>query len=111
MVMQIHDRVSRLDVPVYDPMSMGGVKRGRKLPQQADGTPDRKRARLSHDAPKRLSFQQIHGEVMNSVLRSDIVDLYDVWVAQAGSSSSFAHEPRNECGIGADSGGKNLDRS
>ena len=59
---------------------------------------------------KRVSLQQLDGDVRHALVVADVVNCQDVGMRQRGNRARFAIEPLTEGGVGRPAGGPYLDR-
>ena len=87
-----HENVCRLDVPVHDPLRVGGVERVGNLRAQFQHRIDGQR--LSADSMlQRLPFQKFHGQERLALSFLDVVNRADVRVVERRGGARFSLEP------------------
>src|SRR5215471_11152075 len=84
-----------------DAGAMGLVERIGDLGAECEYLVERQRsARLLDSIRERLTLEVLHHDVVDAVLRADVVDGADVWMLERGNRVRFALKPRAHFGIG-----------
>ena len=101
MAVSRNEEVLGLQIPVDDPLLMGGREAPGDLERIVHGLLLRNRAGVELSA-QRLAFQKLHDGVGDPVLVAEVVDREDVLMGEGRDRLRFALEPRQRVGIGSD---------
>ena len=91
-----------------DAVAMGFVEGVGDLNAVAQDLGRRQRA-LGECLGQRLAFEILHDDVVDAILRADVVERADVGMVQAGDGAGLALEALAACGVGGEECGQHLD--
>ncbi len=100
--------VVRLEVPMDDPLVVGGREAAGDLQRIFDGLARGERSSGQARA-ERLAIEQLHDRVCGLALLPEVVDGQDVWMGERGHGLGLALEAREGLGIVREVGREHLD--
>src|SRR5262245_45819276 len=97
-----HDQVRRLDVTVYEPLSVNGVERTSDLDEQLDGPPRIEKGFLGENCSQVAALDQAHRDEELLARLAALVDRHGMGMLNPCRQPRFTQEPRPELRVGGE---------